>query len=101
MTAGFGHEGDRLSAFLDDELGDRDAMVVTRHLARCDGCTDELEQLRSLRAALRGLPGVQTPLSSAEAVPGELSMPTQRTLGEASVIICMTRVVKCVMLARR
>ena len=63
MTAGFGHEGDRLSAFLDDELGDRDAMVVTRHLARCDGCTDELEQLRSLRAALRGLPGVQTPLS--------------------------------------
>ena len=56
MTASFGHEGDRLSAFLDDELDDRDALAVTRHLDRCDECTAELAELRSTSAVLRSLP---------------------------------------------
>ncbi len=63
MAATFGHEGDRLSALLDDELSQKDALDVTRHLARCTECADELEELRSMRTALRGLPGVETPLS--------------------------------------
>jgi anti-sigma factor RsiW len=63
VASAFGHEGDRLSALLDDELGARDALVVTRHLGRCEPCTYELEQLRTLRARLRGLPRVATPLS--------------------------------------
>lgn len=54
---------DRLSAFLDDELGERDALAVTRHLAACDSCRHELEELRRTRAALRDLPPVETPLS--------------------------------------
>lgn len=63
MAGGFGHEGDRLSAFLDDELDERDALHVTRHLRRCPDCTDELEQLRATRAALRALPPVAPSLS--------------------------------------
>lgn len=63
MAAAFGHEGDRLSAFLDDELGERDALAVTRHLERCDECRDELEQLRVTRAALRALPSATPSLS--------------------------------------
>lgn len=59
----FGHEGDRLSAFLDDELDERDALAVTRHLQRCAECREELEALRSTRAALRSLPPVQPSLS--------------------------------------
>jgi anti-sigma factor RsiW len=62
-VANFGHEGDRLSAFLDDELGERDALAVTRHLARCEDCRDELEDLRSTRAALRSLPQVEPSLA--------------------------------------
>lgn len=61
--ANFGHEGDRLSAFLDDELDERDALAVTRHLARCGECRDELEDLRSTRAALRSLPQVEPSLA--------------------------------------
>jgi anti-sigma factor RsiW len=53
--------GDRISAFLDDELEDELALEVTRHLATCDECLDELEQLRATRDALRRLPGIQAP----------------------------------------
>ncbi len=63
MAAAFGHEGDRLSAFLDDELDERDALAVTRHLERCRECCKELEQLRATRAALRSLPPVAPSLS--------------------------------------
>lgn len=55
------HEDERLSALLDDELSEDDALEVTRHLARCDRCLAELEGIRGARAALRGLPGVDPP----------------------------------------
>jgi anti-sigma factor RsiW len=54
--------GDRISAFLDDELDDELATRVTRHLAACGECLDELDELRATRDALRRLPGVQVPL---------------------------------------
>jgi anti-sigma factor RsiW len=54
-VSGLGHAGDRLSALLDDELGDREALAVARHLARCDGCLAELERLRATRTQLREL----------------------------------------------
>ncbi len=63
MAGAFGHEGDRLSAFLDDELGERGALEVTRHLQRCEECRDELEELRRTRSALRALPPVTPSLS--------------------------------------
>lgn len=55
------HEEDRLSAFLDDELPEDDALDVTRHLASCDRCMDELEDVRLTREALRGLPNLDPP----------------------------------------
>lgn len=55
--------GDRISAFLDDELDDDNALVVTRHLAACGTCLDELEALRATRDALRRLPGLAVPTS--------------------------------------
>lgn len=63
MGGAFGHEGDRLSAFLDDELDERVALEVTRHLQRCDDCRAELEDLRTTRAALRSLPRATPSLS--------------------------------------
>jgi anti-sigma factor RsiW len=53
--------GDRISAFLDDELDDELAMAVTRHLAGCHACLEELEELRATRDALRRLPGIHVP----------------------------------------
>lgn len=55
------HEDERLSAFLDDELSDDEALVVTRHLARCDDCVAELDGIRRARAALRRLPNLEPP----------------------------------------
>jgi anti-sigma factor RsiW len=54
--------GDRISAFLDDELDDVLALAVTRHLGSCPACLDELESLRATRDALRRLPGVVAPV---------------------------------------
>ncbi len=50
--------GDRISAFLDDELPEERALTVTRHLADCDACLTELEELRATRDALRALPSM-------------------------------------------
>lgn len=55
------HEDDRLSAFLDDELEEEEALAVTRHLAGCDRCLAELDALRTLRHTLRALPPVEPP----------------------------------------
>lgn len=55
------HEDERLSAYLDDELSDDEALVVTRHLARCDDCVAELDGIRRARTALRRLPNLEPP----------------------------------------
>ncbi len=51
----------QLSAFLDDELDENHALVVTRHASTCDRCTGELDALRTMRSALRSLPAVGAP----------------------------------------
>jgi anti-sigma factor RsiW len=61
--------GQRLSAFLDDELDDATALELTRHVSRCAPCRDELEALRATRSALRGLPTVQAPVLTREVRP--------------------------------
>lgn len=61
--------GDRISAFLDDELDEPRAMAVTRHLADCDTCLAELEALRHTRDALRrwaAMPAPVVPLGGIE-----------------------------------
>lgn len=55
------HEDDRLSALLDDELSEDDAIEVSRHVAECPRCFAELEEIRGLRSALRDLPAVSPP----------------------------------------
>lgn len=58
--------GQRLSAFLDDEMGDDDALDVARHLDGCARCWHELEALRATRDALRNLPELQAPVLTAK-----------------------------------
>ncbi len=54
----------RLSALLDDELDEDEAVIVTRHAAGCEHCTRELDELRSMRQALRSLPPIAAPSPS-------------------------------------
>src|SRR3972149_287209 len=52
-----------LSAYIDGELEAAAAERLEAHLAACEGCRLELEQLRVTAAALRDLPEVQVPRS--------------------------------------
>ncbi|MEX1176964.1 MAG: zf-HC2 domain-containing protein [Nitriliruptor sp.] len=62
-----GHvDGQRLSAFLDDELPESRAIELTRHVASCATCRGELEALRTTRSALRDLSSVHAPVLTAE-----------------------------------
>src|SRR5262245_34212674 len=47
-----GHVGERLSAYLDDELEPKVRAAVAAHLAACATCAGELEELRQLQASL-------------------------------------------------
>lgn len=89
------HEDERLSAFLDDELSDDDALEVTRHLAGCDRCLAELEDLRHARALLRGLPNLDPPatiFSDAVAHASLERLRWSRTVRLASVALLGTAV---------
>lgn len=72
--------GDRLSAFLDDELDDDRAVEVAHHVADCDRCSAELEALRATRTALRRLPDLQAPVLTGEVLarPGVLRTLSRR-----------------------
>ncbi len=90
------HEGDLLSAFLDDELAEDDALRVTRHLARCDACLAELEEIRDARSALRGLPNLDPPealFSDALAEAREARLRRQHRLRIASAAVGVSIVV--------
>jgi len=51
-----GHERERLSAYLDDELTPGERTEVEAHLAACPGCAAFLADLRAVDAAADGLP---------------------------------------------
>lgn len=50
-----------LSAWLDGELGGRDAQLVAAHLAACDSCTEMLDDLGSVASVLGNLPVRRAP----------------------------------------
>jgi anti-sigma factor RsiW len=52
---------EQLSAFLDDEVSDADAVDIARHVSRCEACAAELEGIRLARDAVRSLPSLKPP----------------------------------------
>jgi hypothetical protein len=57
----FDHLGDRVSAFLDGELGDEEMRAVEAHLDVCDHCRMVLRLEDGTRALVRGLDPVDPP----------------------------------------
>ncbi|MDX1659678.1 MAG: zf-HC2 domain-containing protein [Nitriliruptorales bacterium] len=87
------HEEARLSAFLDDELPDDDALDVTRHLVACELCFAELETIRVARSAVRDLPHLEPPegllasvQGAAAAVPQTPRLVAAALLGAGAVL---------------
>ena len=50
------HLGERLSGYLDGELTQQDRHLVERHCEACAQCRADLEELKSLRERIAGVP---------------------------------------------
>ncbi len=55
------HPGELLSAWLDGETTSDEAAAVEAHLAGCDECRVEVDDLHRARSAVRGLPWLELP----------------------------------------
>ena len=66
---------ERLSAYLDDELGAEERAALERHLPGCARCQAELADLRGVRALLRALPAPAAPRSFALPDDGAVPQP--------------------------
>ena len=64
------HLGDVLSAYLDGEATAAEARTVVEHLAGCDRCRVEMEDIHAARSALRALPTLELPAEVLDAVDG-------------------------------
>jgi anti-sigma factor RsiW len=61
MTMWTRHVFAKLAAYVDGELTPRDAQDVQFHLARCERCRTDCEQVRFGVAALQNLPSIEAP----------------------------------------
>ncbi|MGH8928886.1 MAG: anti-sigma factor family protein [Acidimicrobiia bacterium] len=64
-----GHLGELVSAYLDGELSVRERSQAEAHLAGCDFCRDELNDMMVVRARLRALPMHEAPAELTGRVP--------------------------------
>jgi anti-sigma factor RsiW len=55
------HPEELISAYLDGELHGAELQGLLRHLGECGQCSSELEQVQSVRAAVRSLPVLEVP----------------------------------------
>ncbi len=52
---------DRLGDYIDGTLSDRDRQLLETHLAACEACRTEVEELARIREAARALPRLNPP----------------------------------------
>lgn len=83
------HADDLLSALLDGQLTAAEADEVRAHVAGCDACAGELEDVRQARRLLRELPAVEPPpWFASELLAGDDIIPLgRRTARRAAAIV--------------
>jgi hypothetical protein len=67
-----GHEGERLSAYLDGELGPTERSAVQAHLGTCTLCRSRLAELAALDEAARAHPLAAPPAGYFDSLPGRV-----------------------------
>jgi hypothetical protein len=67
-----GHEGERLSAYLDGELGPTERSAVQAHLGTCTLCRSRLAELAALDEAARAHPLPAPPAGYFDSLPGRV-----------------------------
>lgn len=68
------HAGDLMSAYLDGELNRAEIEQLEAHLSSCGNCAAEIQQMQTVRSAVRSLPMLELPAglvpeADAEVVP--------------------------------
>jgi anti-sigma factor RsiW len=74
------HAGELLSAYLDGELTRSEVDQLFSHLASCGRCAAELEDIQSVRSAVRSLPLLELPVGLVPEADGEV-VPIHRNRG--------------------
>ena len=74
-TGDWDEQRERLSAYLDGELGEGERAALERHLPTCERCQRALDELREVRALLRAMPMPASPRSFAIPTTGEVPRP--------------------------
>jgi len=69
---------EQLSAYIDAELPEKDALALDAHVQSCEACSRELDELRLASAALQELPEVDVPRSFALS-PADVARPVPQT----------------------
>jgi anti-sigma factor RsiW len=66
-----------IGAYLDGELSDSERSAVETHIASCGGCAKELEELRTLKNRVSGLPRIKAPADFLARVKQAVAAPLQ------------------------
>jgi anti-sigma factor RsiW len=84
----------RLSAYIDDELHDRELRLVESHISECSACRDRLHGLRLVVGELQRVPAAETPPTLAASIATEAGMrwgpggpPVDRLLGRRGLAL--------------
>jgi anti-sigma factor RsiW len=95
------HPGDALSALLDGELEPADEAAVRRHLAACEPCRIEFDDVTIVRRTVRGLPAVAAPPGLVDRLVDRQQRSHTRRVAVALVAASLTLVVGLVASAER
>ncbi len=74
------HAGDMISAYLDGELNPQEVGQLFSHVANCGRCAAEMEEMQSVRAAVRSLPLLELPVGLIPEADAEI-IPLHRNRG--------------------
>ena len=81
------HLGDRLSAYIDDELDASSRSAAEKHLSDCGLCRDEMEGVTRVRVRTQALPIQEAPPGTFELPAEVVALPARRRVLVAAAAV--------------
>ena len=81
------HLGDRLSAYIDDELDASSRSAAEQHLSGCELCRNELEGVTRVRVRMQALPLQEAPPGIFELPAEVVALPARRRVLAAAAAV--------------